>query len=237
MRYEVRKTAEFNGWVDGLTDRIARKAIMDRIVRIEAGLLGDCKSVGDRVSELRIDVGQGYRLYYTRLERVIVLLLCGGTKKGQKSDIRKAEAMAKAMNKGKKAPPASRVRERQAGYAADGGEEFHLTEDDLKITPFDAADYIRGDDETQIYLLRNALESGHPGYIASALGAVARARGLSALQRETGIKRQTLNKSLSLKGNPTLETLTTVLKALGLRLEIVEDRGGRAHNAPAGRAE
>jgi putative addiction module killer protein/probable addiction module antidote protein len=235
MRYEVRKTAEFDAWTDRLTDRIARKAIIDRIIRIEGGLLGDRKSVGDRVGELRVDVGQGYRLYYTRLERTIVLLLCGGSKKGQKSDIRKAEAMAKAVNKEKKASPASRVRERQAGYAADGGEdeEFHFTEDELKITPFDAADYIRGDDETQIYLLRNALASGHAAYAACALGAVARARGLSNLQRATGIKRQTLNKSLSLKGNPTLETLMTVLGALGLRLEIVEDRGGRAPDAPA----
>jgi probable addiction module antidote protein len=145
--------------------------------------------------------------------------------------------MAKAMNKGKKAPPASGVRERQAGYAADGGEgeEFHFTEDELKITPFDAADYIRGDDETQIYLLRNALASGHAAYAAAAIGAVARARGLSALERETGIKRQTLNKSLSLKGNPTLETLLTVLGALGLRLEVVEDRGGQANDAHARR--
>ena len=59
------------------------------------------------------------------------------------------------------------------------------------------------------------------------IGAVARARGLTNLERATGIKRQTLNKSFSLKGNPTLETLLTVLGALGLRLEIVADRPGR----------
>ncbi len=223
----------FDAWLDSLTDPVAKKAIIDRIFRVESGLLGDRRSVGDRVSELRVDVGQGYRLYYTMLGRTLVALLCGGSKKGQKADIRKAEAMAKAMNEEKKAPSTGRVRERQAAYAPEGGEEeeFHFTEEDLKLSPFDAADYIKGDDETQIYLLRNALASGHPGYIASALGAVARARGLSKLERATGIKRQTLNKSLSRKGNPTLETLTTVLGALGLRLEVVEDQAKRSDRA------
>jgi probable addiction module antidote protein len=94
---------------------------------------------------------------------------------------------------------------------------------ELKLSPFDAAKYLKRE-SSQIDLLRNALASGHFAYIANAVGAVARARGLSNLERATGIKRQTLNKSLSLKGNPTLETLVTVLGALGLRLEIVEDR-------------
>jgi probable addiction module antidote protein len=153
-----------------------------------------------------------------------VHLLSGGSKKTQKADIKKAEAMAKAL-KTKKESGDSRVREQQTAYAPEGDDdEFHFTEEELKLSPFDAADYIRGDDETQIYLLRNALASGHAGYIASALGAVARARGLSNLERATGRKRQTLNKSLSLKGNPTLGTLVTVLGALGLRLEVVADR-------------
>lgn len=232
----MRKTLEFDAWLAGLKDMIAQDAIVDRISRVESGLLGDRRSVGERVSEFRINVGQGYRLYYTMRERTIILLLCAGNKKTQKTDIRKAEAMAKALDTGKKARAASRVRERQSGYAAEGGEseEFHFTEDELKITPFDAADYLERD-SSQIYLLRNALASGHAAYAAAAIGAVARARGLSNLQRATGIKRQTLNKSLSLKGNPTLETLMTVLGALGLRLEIVEDRGGPADDSLAGR--
>lgn len=222
MEYEVLRAASFESWLDGLMDKIARKAIVDRIVRIESGLLGDRKSVGDKVGELRVDVGQGYRLYYTIRGRAVVYLLGGGNKKTQKADIRKAEAAVKAMDKTKKEAGASRVRERQTGYTTEGDEPV-ITDADITFAPFDAADYIRGDDEAQVYILRNALASGHAAYIANALGAVARARGLSALQRETGIKRQTLNKSLSLKGNPTLETLTTVLKALGLRLEIVAD--------------
>lgn len=228
MSYEVQRTAPFVAWFNGLTDMIAQDAILDRIARVESGLLGDRRSVGDRVSELRIDVGQGYRLYYTMRGRSIVLLLCGGGKKTQKADIKRAEAMVRAMNKGKKETSSGRVRERQSAYASEDhrDEEFSFTEEDLEIRPFDVADYLERE-SSQLYLLRSALAEGHPGYIATVIGAVARARGLTNLERATGIKRQTLNKSFSLKGNPTLETLLTVLGALGLRLEIVADRAKR----------
>jgi putative addiction module killer protein/probable addiction module antidote protein len=238
VTYEVQRPSSFDAWLDGLSDNAARQAILTRIGRLKRGLLGDRRSVGGRISELRIDVGQGYRLYYTISGRRLVMLLCGGSKKTQKADIRKAEAMVKAMDD-KKDSEGSRVRERPADYAVEPAEPI-ISDEDITFSPFDAADYMRGDDETQTYLLRDALASGHPGYIADAIGAVARARGLTNLERETGIKRQTLNKSLSLKGNPTLETLVTVLGALGLRLEVVEDReeGARpikARGPPGGR--
>ena len=75
-------------------------------------------------------------------------------------------------------------------------------------------------DEDQVHLIRDALASGDAHYIAHAVGVVARARGLTDMERETGIKRQTLNKALSTKGNPTLETILPVLKALNLRLDV-----------------
>ena len=77
-------------------------------------------------------------------------------------------------------------------------------------------------DEDQIHLIRDALASEDAHYIAHAIGVVARARGLSDMERATGIKRQTLNKALSTRGNPTLETLLPVLKALNLQLEVRE---------------
>jgi len=77
-------------------------------------------------------------------------------------------------------------------------------------------------DEDQIHLIRDALGSGDAHYIAHALGVVARARGLSDLERQTGMKRQTLHKALSTKGNPTLETILPVLKALNLQLDVRE---------------
>jgi putative addiction module killer protein/probable addiction module antidote protein len=230
--YEVQSTAVFDAWLEELGDLTAQDAISDRIARVESGLLGDRKSVGDRISELRINVGQGYRLYYTMRGRALVLLLCGGSKKDQRSDIRKAEAMVRAMNKEKKSSSASRVRDRQSAYTAkpEEGEEsgeFSFTEDELKISRFDVAKYL-GRKSSQLYLLRRAFADGHSAHIANALGAVARARGLSNMERATGIKRQTLNKSLSPKGNPTLATLMAVLGALKLRLEVVEEENAGA---------
>lgn len=90
----------------------------------------------------------------------------------------------------------------------------------IETRPFDAAKYL-DDEESQLDLLNDAIESGDAGYIAHALGTIARAKGgLTHLERLTGIKRQTLNKSLGKGGNPTLETLLPVLNALGLRLRI-----------------
>ncbi|MEA3012844.1 MAG: hypothetical protein QOD42_1389 [Sphingomonadales bacterium] len=212
-----------------LPDIATRDAITARIARVRRGLFGDRRSVGDRVSELRVDVGPGYRLYYTMRGRTLVLLLWGGSKKSQKADIRKAEAMVKAVDAKKKVAGNSRVRDRQTGYVVETDEPV-ITDEDIAFSPFDPADYLE-EESSQQYLLRDALASGHPGYIADAIGAVARARGLSNLERETGIKRQTLNKSFSLKGNPTLETLLPVLGALGLRLEIVADRPERSSDA------
>ena len=90
MTFQVRKTVAFDAWLKGLTDLDAQDAIVRRIVRIQSGLLGDVKSVGKKVGEVRIDVGAGYRLYYTKQGKTITLLLCGGNKKTQKADIKTA---------------------------------------------------------------------------------------------------------------------------------------------------
>ncbi len=90
----VESTAEFDNWLDGLRDRMAQKRIVMRIRRVESGLLGDWKSIGDGVSELRIDHGPGYRIYYTMREQVIVILLCGSDKSDQDRMIGVAKDMA-----------------------------------------------------------------------------------------------------------------------------------------------
>lgn len=97
MSYEVRQTATFAHWLDALADVKAQKAIARRIVRVSAGLLGDSKSVGHGVSELRVDVGPGYRVYYTIRGRVVVILLHGGTKGTQARDIAKAQELLAAL--------------------------------------------------------------------------------------------------------------------------------------------
>ncbi len=92
-----------------------------------------------------------------------------------------------------------------------------------ELRDFDPADYL--DEEGQTELLDDAVASGDPAYIAHAIGTIARAKGgLLSLERRTGIKRQTLAKSLGKAGNPTLDTLLPVLKALGLKLSIVPDK-------------
>ena len=95
---EVRQTAVFRAWVTGLRDLRARVRIAVRIDRLAEGNPGDVKSVGEGVSELRIDYGPGYRLYFTRKGALLVLLLCGGDKSSQDRDIRQAKARAKEAN-------------------------------------------------------------------------------------------------------------------------------------------
>ena len=93
---EVRQTEVFVEWLARLSDNTAAR-IVTRIRRIETGNFGDAKSVGGGVSELRIDYGSGYRVYFTRRGNTIMILLCGGDKKTQRRDIAKAQQMAKEV--------------------------------------------------------------------------------------------------------------------------------------------
>jgi putative addiction module killer protein len=93
---EVRQTAEFEIWLKSLVDIRAAKRIAQRIVRIQAGLLGDVKFF-EGIGEFRIDYGPGYRIYFVRRGATLVILLCGGDKSSQKRDIRKAIEMAREL--------------------------------------------------------------------------------------------------------------------------------------------
>lgn len=84
---------EFVAWLEGLRGSRARKRIANRLDRLRGALFGDAKSVGGGVSELRIDHGPGYRVYFARRGDVVVVLLCGGDKSSQQRDIRKAKAL------------------------------------------------------------------------------------------------------------------------------------------------
>ncbi len=93
MSIEVRQTPEFQAWLEGLRDRLAQEKIAQRIVRVEAGLLGDAKFF-DGIGEFRIAFGRGYRVYFTQRGKVLVILLCGGDKDSQRRDITRAKALA-----------------------------------------------------------------------------------------------------------------------------------------------
>ena len=94
---KILRTEHFIGWLESLKDVKARARIDMRLYRIALGNLGDAKSVGGGVSEFRIDYGPGYRIYFTRRRKEIVVLLAGGDKKSQKNDIKIALAMAKII--------------------------------------------------------------------------------------------------------------------------------------------
>jgi putative addiction module killer protein len=92
---ELIKSGTFDRWLQGLKDLNARSRVIARLDRLAAGNSGDVKPVGSSVSELRIDYGPGYRVYFTQRGPVIVLLLCGGDKRTQATDIKRAIAIAK----------------------------------------------------------------------------------------------------------------------------------------------
>ena len=91
---EVRQTEVFAKWLSALKDKTAAARIAKRIVRVQSGLLGDIEPVGDGVSELRVHYGPGYRVYLVQRGSVLIVLLCGGDKSTQQSDINQAKAMA-----------------------------------------------------------------------------------------------------------------------------------------------
>jgi putative addiction module killer protein/probable addiction module antidote protein len=189
----IRETMEFSDWLMGLRDGIARARIARRISRLAAGNPGDVKPVGQGISELRIDYGPGYRVYFVQEGSVLIVLLCGGDKSSQSLDITRARKLAIAL-KGKAMP--------------------------LMTREFDAARYLDSAEAIAAYIA-DATEGGDAQEIAHALGVVARARGMSELARDTGLPRQTLYKALSGEGNPELGTIAKVADALGYKLALI----------------
>ena len=89
--FTVRQTHEFQDWLDALKDLRAQVRIAARLRLAEAGSLGDWKTVGGEVSEMRVDFGPGYRLYFTRRGSILIVMLAGGDKSTQARDIRRAQ--------------------------------------------------------------------------------------------------------------------------------------------------
>jgi putative addiction module killer protein len=95
--FVVEKTDVFLKWLRGLNDVRAIARIQIRIDRLSLGNMGDVKAVGEGISEMRIDYGPGYRVYFKKAGKTILLLLCGGDKTSQVADIKRAKRMAKDM--------------------------------------------------------------------------------------------------------------------------------------------
>ena len=97
MPYLIQQTEAFATWHAGLRDLRAKVAIARRIERVAAGTLGDVKSLGGDLSALRVDIGPGYRLYFTMRGGVMVILLAGGDKRTQDTDIKRARKLAQEI--------------------------------------------------------------------------------------------------------------------------------------------
>lgn len=94
MLYELTSTDEYDGWIEAVRDERAVRAIVKGTARLAGGLFGNVEPVGEGVSELKIDIGAGYRVYFVTRDRTIILLLWGGDKSSQRRDIKRAKEMA-----------------------------------------------------------------------------------------------------------------------------------------------
>ena len=94
---EIRQTEEYASWFKRLRNREARARILARIRRLSLGNPGDVKPAGEGISEMRIDFGPGYRIYFIQRGETLVVLLAGGDKRTQKQDIKKAQELARGL--------------------------------------------------------------------------------------------------------------------------------------------
>ena len=94
----IRSLPEFTEWLDGLSDASVRGVVAACIKRLERGLMGDVEPVGDGVSELRIHFGAGWRIYFAQRGGQLIVLLVGGSKRTQKTDIKRAKALAALLD-------------------------------------------------------------------------------------------------------------------------------------------
>ena len=97
FKFEIETTETYDKWLSNLKDRNASTYIQARMYRVRKGNFGNVEPVGEGISELKIDYGPGYRIYFIKQGRTIILLLCGGDKKTQKKDIKRAKEMLKCL--------------------------------------------------------------------------------------------------------------------------------------------
>ena len=188
-------------WLANLADLKARARIAVRIDRLAGGNFGHSKSIGEGLHELRIDWGPGYRVYYGLIQTACVLLVCGGDKRKQSADIKKARGVLEGLQE----------------KDGDGVKRKPSISHDQAM-----AKELRENPEFAVEYLRAALEEGDdPQVLLIALRRIAESRGgVAKVAKEAGMERESLYRALSAKGNPRLSTLVAVTKAVGLRLTV-----------------
>lgn len=96
--FSVKPLPQFTEWLDGLSDVVVQGAVASRLDRLSLGLMGDVSALGDGVSELRIHVGAGWRVYFVKRGKAVIVLLAGGSKRTQNADIKRAKLLASLIN-------------------------------------------------------------------------------------------------------------------------------------------
>lgn len=166
------RSSDFDASLSHLADQKAKARILARLTSAALGSFGDCESVGEAVSEMRIHVGAGYRVYYTRTGSTIYVLLVGGAKATQSKDIGKAKQIARDLERGKR-----KMKMKKTTYK-----------------PFDAAAYLDNDAVIAEYLSA-AAEDPNPEVFVAALGDVAKARGMAQIAKDARLGRESLYKT------------------------------------------
>jgi len=159
------------------------------------------------LSELRIDFGPGYRVYYGRTGKTIYLLLCGGDEGTQDSDIKNAHAIVESID-----PTGEKAGQVGATMAA------KPKRPKIKVAQYDSADHLKSEADIKNYLTAVFEEPMDREMLIHTFGVVARARGMMKLAKEIGITRAGLYKALSPTGNPSFETVAKIVGAFGMRL-------------------
>jgi probable addiction module antidote protein/putative addiction module killer protein len=193
------RSSDFDAWLSGLTDQKAKARILGRIRSATFGNFGDCEPIGEGVSEMRIHVGAGYRVYYTRTGSTVYILF-GWRRKGFPN-----ERHCQSENNGSRAQKGETMKKKKITYK-----------------PFDAAEYLDNNAVIAEYLSA-AAEDPNPDVFVAALGDVAKARGMAQIAKDAGLGRESLYKTLSAGAHPRFETINSVLHALGVKFAVVAE--------------
>jgi probable addiction module antidote protein len=188
-------TEAYRDWIDDLKDRASRARIQMRVDRLVHGNPGQHRNLTHGISELKIDVGPGYRVYYTCWRAAT-------NPRSNRTSRPPSPSPSPAICRSKEMPKAS----------------TKLTAK-TKTVPYDVAEQLRTPEEMAAYLdawLEEAPDDA--AGIARALGDIARAKGMSQVARDAGLSRESLYKAPSENGNPSFATVLKVARALGVRL-------------------
>jgi probable addiction module antidote protein/putative addiction module killer protein len=203
----IRTTEGFYDWLDASGGRSARARIQVRIDRLTHGNPGDHRHLGDSVSELRIDVGPGYRVYYPLRGEDLIFLLAGVISRPKNGTSDELSNLARIFRGANAVPRTSKPKK-------------------TKTVPSEVAEGLRTPEEMAAYLDAWLTEAPDDrAGIARALGDIARAKGMTQLAQETGLSRENLQQALGEGDNPSFATIMKIMKALGLRLhaEVVHE--------------